>query len=53
MAVFRSIGDGRYGSGGGQLGIRSVGLRLEVRDYVTGFRSLDGQGVRAPATMWS
>jgi hypothetical protein len=33
-----------YGSAGAELGIRRVRLRLEVRDYVTGFRPLDGVG---------
>lgn len=33
-----------YGSAGGELGIGRVRLRLEVRDYVTGFKPLDGVG---------
>lgn len=33
-----------YGSVGGELGIRRVRLRVEARDYVTGFKPLDGQG---------
>ena len=33
-----------YGAVGGELGIGRVGLRLEVRDYVTGFRPLVGAG---------
>ena len=33
-----------YGSAGAELGIRRVRQRLEVRDYVTGFRPLDGVG---------
>ena len=33
-----------YGSAGGDLGIRRVGLRIEARDYVTGFKPLVGEG---------
>jgi hypothetical protein len=33
-----------YGSVGGELGLRRVRLRLEARDYVAGFKPLDGQG---------
>jgi hypothetical protein len=33
-----------YASAGGELGIGRVGLRLEVRDYATGFRPLAGAG---------
>jgi len=33
-----------YASAGGELRYRRVGLRLEARDYVTGFRPLDGAG---------
>jgi hypothetical protein len=33
-----------YGAAGGELGFKRVGLRLEVRDYVTGFRPLIGAG---------
>ncbi|MDB4883030.1 MAG: hypothetical protein JWL95_1796 [Gemmatimonadetes bacterium] len=33
-----------YGTVGGELGIGRVGLRLEVRDYTTGFRPLVGAG---------
>lgn len=33
-----------YAAVGGELGIRRVGLRLEVRDYVTGFKPLVGAG---------
>ncbi|MEP6622023.1 MAG: hypothetical protein ABJE47_22060 [bacterium] len=33
-----------YGSMGGDLGIRRVQLRLEARDYVTGFKPLAGVG---------
>ena len=33
-----------YGSAGGELGIRRVGLRIEARDYVTGFKPLVGEG---------
>ncbi len=33
-----------YGAVGGELGFRRVGLRLEVRDYATGFRPLVGAG---------
>jgi outer membrane protein W len=35
---------GAYVGVGGELGVRRVRLRLEVRDYVTGFTSLDGSG---------
>ena len=33
-----------YASVGGELGIRRVGVRLEVRDYATGFKPLVGTG---------
>jgi hypothetical protein len=33
-----------YASAGGELGIRRVRVRLEARDYVTGFKPLDGAG---------
>jgi hypothetical protein len=33
-----------YGSVGGELGIRRIRLRLEARDYVTGFKPLSGEG---------
>ena len=33
-----------YASAGGELGFRQVRLRLEARDYVTGFKPLDGVG---------
>jgi hypothetical protein len=33
-----------YGSVGGELGIRRIRLRLEARDYVTGFKPLAGEG---------
>jgi len=33
-----------YGSVGGELGLSRVGLRLEVRDYASGFKPLDGAG---------
>ena len=33
-----------YVSAGGEFGIRRVRLRLEVRDYVTGFQALNGVG---------
>ncbi len=33
-----------YVSAGGELGIRRVGVRLEVRDYATGFKPLVGAG---------
>jgi hypothetical protein len=33
-----------YGAAGGELGMGRVGLRLEVRDYATGFRPLAGAG---------
>jgi len=34
-----------YGSVGGELRVRRVGVRLEARDYVSGFKPLAGQGV--------
>jgi hypothetical protein len=33
-----------YGSIGGELGVRRVRVRLEARDYVTGFKPLNGLG---------
>ena len=36
-----------YLSAGGEFGIRRVRLRLEVRDYVTGFKPLVGDGTAA------
>jgi hypothetical protein len=33
-----------YGSVGAELGVKRVRLRLEARDYVAGFKPLDGQG---------
>lgn len=36
-----------YGAVGGELGIGRVGLRLEVRDYATGFKPLVGAGSSA------
>lgn len=33
-----------YGSVGGEVGIGRIRIRLEARDYVTGFRPLDGEG---------
>lgn len=36
-----------YGSMGGELGIRRVAIRLEARDYLTGFRPLAGAGKSA------
>jgi hypothetical protein len=33
-----------YGAVGGQVGMRRVALRLEVRDYATGFKPLAGPG---------
>jgi len=33
-----------YGSVGGELGVGRIRLRLEARDYVTGFRPLAGEG---------
>jgi len=33
-----------YGSAGGELGVGRVRLRLEARDYVTGFKPLSGVG---------
>jgi hypothetical protein len=34
-----------YGTAGGELGIRRVGVRIELRDYLTGFKPLVGRGV--------
>lgn len=34
-----------YASAGGELGIRRVRIRLEARDYVSGFKPLRGEGV--------
>jgi hypothetical protein len=39
-----------YGTVGGELGMGRVGLRLEVRDYVAGFKPLVGAGTGAGAT---
>jgi hypothetical protein len=36
-----------YGTVGGELGVGRVGVRLEVRDYVTGFKPLAGIGTSA------
>ncbi len=36
-----------YSATGGELGIGRVHLRLEVRDYVSGFKPLDGRGASA------
>jgi hypothetical protein len=33
-----------YGTVGGELGMGRFGVRLEVRDYVTGFKPLSGEG---------
>lgn len=33
-----------YGSVGGELGIRRVRVRLEARDYLSGFKPLSGEG---------
>ena len=33
-----------YGSAGGEVGWGRLGLRVEARDYVTGFKPLDGRG---------
>ena len=33
-----------YGTVGGEIGMGRVGLRLEARDYATGFKPLDGAG---------
>jgi hypothetical protein len=35
---------GAYASAGGELGIRRVRVRLEVRDYATSFKPLTGEG---------
>ena len=34
-----------YASAGGEVGIRRVRIRLEARDYVSGFKPLQGEGV--------
>jgi hypothetical protein len=34
-----------YGAVGGEIGVSRVGIRLEVRDYVSGFKPLIGGGV--------
>ncbi len=33
-----------YGAAGGELGMGRVGIRLEIRDYATGFKPLTGPG---------
>ena len=33
-----------YGSAGGEIGIRRIRLRMEARDYITGFKPLAGAG---------
>ncbi|AHG93457.1 hypothetical protein J421_5922 (plasmid) [Gemmatirosa kalamazoonensis] len=33
-----------YGAVGGEIGVRRIRLRLETRDYVTGFKPLNGPG---------
>ena len=33
-----------YGSVGGEVGVRRVRVRIEARDYVSGFKPLAGQG---------
>lgn len=33
-----------YGAVGGEVGVRRIGVRLEVRDYATGFKPLVGAG---------
>jgi hypothetical protein len=33
-----------YGAAGGELGVGRVGVRVEVRDYVSGFKPLTGNG---------
>jgi len=38
-----------YGSVGGELGVRRIRLRVEARDYVTGFRPLGGDGTSRTA----
>jgi len=35
---------GGYGALGGELGFGRAGLRVEARDYVTGFKPLEGRG---------
>jgi hypothetical protein len=35
---------GAYASVGGELGVRRARLRLEVRDYASGFKPLTGEG---------
>ena len=34
-----------YGSAGGELGVGRIRLRLEAREYVTGFKPLQGEGM--------
>ena len=36
-----------YGAIGGEIGVRRVGVRVEVRDYVSGFQPLVGPGTSA------
>jgi hypothetical protein len=36
-----------YGSVGGEIGVGRVGVRVEVRDYTSGFRPLVGGGKSA------
>ena len=33
-----------YASAGGELGVRRVRVRIEARDYVSGFKPLSGEG---------
>ena len=40
---------GAYVGAGGELGFRRVRVRLEARDYVTGFKPLDGAGAARTA----
>ena len=39
-----------YGAVGGELGVRRLRLRLEARDYVTGFKPLGGAGTARART---
>jgi hypothetical protein len=47
LNVSATFNPAAYVSAGGELSIRRVRLRLEVRDYVTGFKPLNGGGSSA------
>ena len=44
LAIDATHNAGAYLSAGGELGFRRIGLRLELRNYVTGFKPLTGGG---------